>query len=337
MYCFESFSVTLTWCFSGHSESEQKQTHCVWFWGWRWGWIHKQTRTTTNKLEKKPLWARFRIWWRSTNIHVERKGKYGPRLDIFLNSLICSSCFLHNSTEKQQARWQQAVWQWRWGRWFWGRSFPDQAPVWGQSWTEGLDWESLSGWRDSEFVWFLIHLSSSLFQLMKLQAKFGTDSRFQVDSRFLESDDEPEDQGNLFNHVLGFECVWKNYSPVFNLSNFRWSGSRKRCRQTTSWGEKEKSRHPPEHFKHQHTTTKHQKGQDVQVWLLQMFFKHVLFFSLVFFKDLCTLFGFAEMFRACITTRHKKNTLLLRLRQRNRRKKGITWTNFWILDSLWLY
>ncbi|XP_016129959.1 nucleolar protein 8-like [Sinocyclocheilus grahami] len=31
-------------------------------------------------------------------------------------------------------------------------------------------------------------------KLMKLQARFGTDSRFQVDSRFLESDDEFEDQ-----------------------------------------------------------------------------------------------------------------------------------------------
>uniref|UniRef100_A0A673IGM6 Nucleolar protein 8 n=1 Tax=Sinocyclocheilus rhinocerous TaxID=307959 RepID=A0A673IGM6_9TELE len=31
-------------------------------------------------------------------------------------------------------------------------------------------------------------------KLMKLQASFGTDSRFQVDSRFLESDDESEDQ-----------------------------------------------------------------------------------------------------------------------------------------------
>uniref|UniRef100_A0A671Q6Y3 Nucleolar protein 8 n=1 Tax=Sinocyclocheilus anshuiensis TaxID=1608454 RepID=A0A671Q6Y3_9TELE len=31
-------------------------------------------------------------------------------------------------------------------------------------------------------------------KLMKLQARFGTDSRFQVDSRFLESDDESEDQ-----------------------------------------------------------------------------------------------------------------------------------------------
>lgn len=28
---------------------------------------------------------------------------------IFLNSLICFSCFHHNSTEEQQARWQQAV------------------------------------------------------------------------------------------------------------------------------------------------------------------------------------------------------------------------------------
>ncbi|XP_056303976.1 nucleolar protein 8 [Danio aesculapii] len=31
-------------------------------------------------------------------------------------------------------------------------------------------------------------------KLMKLQARFGTDSRFQIDSRFLESDDEHEDQ-----------------------------------------------------------------------------------------------------------------------------------------------
>ncbi|NP_001073671.1 nucleolar protein 8 [Danio rerio] len=31
-------------------------------------------------------------------------------------------------------------------------------------------------------------------KLMKLQARFGTDSRFQIDSRFLESDDEAEDQ-----------------------------------------------------------------------------------------------------------------------------------------------
>lgn len=54
---------------------------------------------------------------------------------------------------------------------------------------------------------------------MALQARFGTDSRFQVDSRFLESDDE--DQGNLFKHVLGFECVWKKYSPtsVFQISD----------------------------------------------------------------------------------------------------------------------
>lgn len=33
---------------------------------------------------------------------------------------------------------------------------------------------------------------------MQLQARFGTDSRFQIDSRFLESDDETEDQGNLW-------------------------------------------------------------------------------------------------------------------------------------------
>lgn len=33
---------------------------------------------------------------------------------------------------------------------------------------------------------------------MKLQARFGTDSRFQIDSRFLESDDETEEKGNLW-------------------------------------------------------------------------------------------------------------------------------------------
>lgn len=69
--------------------------------------------------------------------------------------------------------------------------------------------------RDSEFVWFLIHLSSSLFQLMELQASFGTDSRFQVDSRFLESDAEPEDQGSLFNYILGFQWVLKELLTCF--------------------------------------------------------------------------------------------------------------------------
>ncbi|XP_026054302.1 nucleolar protein 8 [Carassius auratus] len=34
-------------------------------------------------------------------------------------------------------------------------------------------------------------------KLMELQARFGTDSRFQVDSRFLESDGEPEDQDEV--------------------------------------------------------------------------------------------------------------------------------------------
>ncbi len=49
---------------------------------------------------------------------------------------------------------------------------------------------------------------------MKLQAKFGTDSRFQVDSRFLESD-ESEDQGHLFNYALGFECVLNELFTCF--------------------------------------------------------------------------------------------------------------------------
>lgn len=75
--------------------------------------------------------------------------------------------------------------------------------------------------RDSEFVWFLVHLSSSLFQLMELQASFGTDSRFQVDSRFLESDAEPEDQGSLFSYILGFQWVLKELFTFFNISNFQ--------------------------------------------------------------------------------------------------------------------
>lgn len=275
--------------FSGHGESKQRQTHCVWFW-WRRrrGQNHKQTRRATKKQQKNSFWGRFRIRW-STNVHIKTKGKYGLRLELEVYHLhlwvvlhvICVSLH-HNSTGEQKVRWQKAVWQWRWGWWRWGWSFPDKTPVWGQSWTEGLDWASF---RMERFSLVCLNSHSSFFFFFLSLCSCRLDSELIRDSRSIRDFWKVTMRLKikviydlyLFECVFGSKCGWcKTYSPV---SNLRCSGSRKRWRATTSWREKEKYRHPPEHFKNHHTTAEHQKGQDVQVRLFKCSFcTHLVLF-----------------------------------------------------------